>query len=95
MCLLNKAIYGLKQGARKWNDKLVKFLKEWGFVKSNADPCALTEPKKELYLATHADDGHLLGKNESVMNALLSDLNKEFRITFSHAEFCWSPDRQG
>ncbi|KMQ82777.1 cysteine-rich rlk receptor-like protein kinase protein, partial [Lasius niger] len=38
VCLLNKAIYGLKQASMLWNVKLVKFLTSRNFVQSNADP---------------------------------------------------------
>lgn len=39
VCLLNKAIYRLKQASMLWNVKLVKFLTSRNFVQSNADPC--------------------------------------------------------
>lgn len=39
VCKLYKAIYGLKQSGRVWNDKLTKMLKSYGLKKSINDPC--------------------------------------------------------
>lgn len=36
---LNKAIYGLKQSGREWNEELNNKLKEYGMKRSLADPC--------------------------------------------------------
>lgn len=42
ICLLNKAIYGLKQAGRAWYNRLSKVLKEMGASTSDADPCVYT-----------------------------------------------------
>lgn len=87
VCLLNKAIYGLKQASMCWNKKIVKFLTDWNFIQSKADRCVFMEIDKKLYLALYMDDGLLCSENIHGMNALLSDLNREFTITYSKAEF--------
>ena len=37
VCILKKAMYGLKQEPRTWYDKIGKFLSSLGFTKSKAD----------------------------------------------------------
>lgn len=39
VCKLNKGIYGLKQAAKIWNDKLVATLNQYGFTQSKIGPC--------------------------------------------------------
>lgn len=39
ICKLNKSIYGLKQSANCWFNKLDQTLKSCGFTKSNKDNC--------------------------------------------------------
>lgn len=36
---LNKAIYGLKQASRAWNDQVNAVLLEIGYKRSNIEPC--------------------------------------------------------
>lgn len=56
-------------------------------MQSNADPCIFIETKKGLYLAIYVDDELLREENVLEMNVLLSDLHREFKTTFSKAEF--------
>uniref|UniRef100_A0AAV1U342 Polyprotein n=1 Tax=Peronospora matthiolae TaxID=2874970 RepID=A0AAV1U342_9STRA len=42
-CLLQKALYGTKQAARQWNNKLSQHLDNQGFKSSTADPCVYTK----------------------------------------------------
>ena len=39
VCKLNKSLYGLKQSARCWNEKIDRYLKSAGYKQGEADPC--------------------------------------------------------
>ena len=49
VCKLRKSLYGLKQSARCWNDKIDSYLKSAGYKQNTADPCIYyrTETVKE------------------------------------------------
>ena len=60
---LKKAIYGLKQAALAWYDKLNKSLIGLGFVVSDGDPCLYVRDRAgdRVYLIVHVDDCILIG----------------------------------
>lgn len=39
VCRLKKNIYGLKQAAKVWNDRLNQILEKEGFNSCDSDPC--------------------------------------------------------
>uniref|UniRef100_A0AAV1U586 Reverse transcriptase Ty1/copia-type domain-containing protein n=1 Tax=Peronospora matthiolae TaxID=2874970 RepID=A0AAV1U586_9STRA len=46
-CLLQKALYGTKQAARQWSNKLSQHLDDQGFKSSAADPCVFVRVTRE------------------------------------------------
>lgn len=55
---LKKAMYGLKQGGRCWNEKLDKVLTNMGLTKSAADPCIYFQGKGNdtIIISVYVDD---------------------------------------
>lgn len=62
---LKRAMYGLKQSGRAWNDTIDKKLKEYGMRRLNADPCVYMkkEQDKILIVAVYVDDLLILGNH--------------------------------
>lgn len=58
VCKLERALYGLKQSARCWNQKFVRTLRKVGLELSQANPCIFTtrDCKEKLMLAIYIDD---------------------------------------
>lgn len=56
VCKLNKAIYGLKQAGRLWNEKLEKALFSFGLKKRKTDPCIYFKEDLRLLIAIYVDD---------------------------------------
>lgn len=64
---LLQGTYGLKQSGRLWNQKVIKFFKDIGFLSLNADPSIFIrkEVGTEVTLVSIYVDDFLLGSNSS------------------------------
>lgn len=78
VCRLLRSLYGLKQAARVWNQKIHAFLIKLGFVRSNADPCLYI--KKFLYITIWVDDLLIVGKNGRDIANVKGQLAGEFEM---------------
>ncbi|KMQ81362.1 retrotransposon ty1-copia subclass, partial [Lasius niger] len=58
VCKLNKSIYGLKQAAKTWNDKIADILLKENFSQSTADNCLFTKQDqgKYVFIILYVDD---------------------------------------
>ena len=50
VCMLNKALYGLRESPRAWYEWLDNYLSSLGFVKSEHDYCLYTLKEMRLYI---------------------------------------------
>lgn len=84
VCRLRRSIYGLKQSARCWNQKLFGVLKSMGFVASSADPCLFTAIRNgvRIYLIVYVDDLLVACASEAEIRRVYEALRKHFEI-------CW------
>ena len=58
VCKLQKAIYGLKQASKSWNLRFNKSIKEFGFVKSEEEPCIYMKVSgsSRAFIVLYVDD---------------------------------------
>lgn len=79
---LNKSLYGLKQAAKCWNEKINKVLLDMGFKRSENDYCLyMKEMKGEyMYLLLYVDDICLSGPNLENLKECKERLMKEFQM---------------
>lgn len=79
---LNKAIYGLKQSGRVWNEKLDEKLTAYGLKRLKADLCVYVKGVKEdiIVAAVYVDDILILTRNEMKRKALQDYLHKNFEM---------------
>lgn len=80
VCQLNRAIYGLKQSGRVWNEKLTNMLKSYGLNKSSSDPCVFYNNDLSLIVTIYVDDFLIFWKDKNVLNSLKSALCKSFKM---------------
>lgn len=80
VCLLNKAIYGLKQAGRQWFKKLDFKLKEIGFKASNSDPCIYISSKggEKCIVGVYVDDLVVASSSTTVFRNLKEELLNSF-----------------
>lgn len=85
VCLLHKALYGLRQSPFLWFKKLTDFLKQEGLIQLKSDKCVFKNPKGKriFYLAIHVDDGLILGEDLSEIKCLLKKMQKNFEVTIN------------
>ena len=86
---LDKAIYGLKQSGRCWNDKFHYFIRSIGFTQSSSDKCAYVGSYEgdKVYLALYVDDVLLLARKLDTLNGLVEIIKREFNITNNNLRF--------
>jgi hypothetical protein len=82
---LNKALYGAKQAGKLFNDEVVKFMREYGFVQSAEDPCIffkITSTRHPLLCGVYVDDTLTAVDDADVdeYSRFLSELKKRFMI---------------
>lgn len=81
VCLLNKALYGLRQAGRCWNIKLNKRLGGFGARQSSADPCLYFRGQgDDLLIAVYVDDIIVASKDRKKIDELELHLAKSFDL---------------
>jgi transposase InsO family protein len=80
VCRLLRSLYGLKQAARVWNQKIHAFLLKIGFARSHADPCLYVDAKRNLYVTIWVDDLLIAGKDKKRIAMMKAQLSGEFEM---------------
>ncbi|KAJ9558748.1 hypothetical protein OSB04_013362 [Centaurea solstitialis] len=82
VCKLLKSIYGLKQASRSWNLHFDERIKEFGFTKSEFEPCVYTKFSGSIvtFLVLYVDDILLIGNNVPTLQSVKSWLSKCFQM---------------
>lgn len=65
---LRKALYGLKEAPRCWNEKLNNFLTQNGLKQSQSDFCLYTGTN--VYILIFVDDILIIGNNQNIIQKL-------------------------
>lgn len=79
---LNKALYGLKNSPKCWNNKFNSVISREGFIKSKNDSCLFKRciGKDKMYILLYVDDILFFSTNERHIVELKNILNKEFEM---------------
>ncbi|KAJ9542733.1 hypothetical protein OSB04_029239 [Centaurea solstitialis] len=82
VCKLLKSIYGLKQASRSWNLHFDERIKEFGFTKSEFEPCVYTKFSGSIvtFLVLYVDDILLIGNDVPALQSVKSWLSKCFQM---------------
>ncbi|KAJ9542958.1 hypothetical protein OSB04_029464 [Centaurea solstitialis] len=82
VCKLLKSIYGLKQPSQSWNLHFDERIKEFGFAKSEFEPCVYTKLCGSIvtFLVLYVDDILLIGNDVPTLQSVKSWLRKCFQM---------------
>lgn len=82
VCLLNKALYGLRESPRAWYECLDDYLSKLGFVRSEHDYCLYMLKGKDetIYLIIFVDDLLICCKNRKNLDLIKSLLKERFQM---------------
>ncbi|CAM9472324.1 unnamed protein product [Ascophyllum nodosum] len=81
--LLNKAIYGLVQAERYWNNKFYNDMTAIGSEHSKADPWVLykvADKELEMVVVVHVDDVLAHTKDQATMKRFAAELERKFKL---------------
>ncbi|KAL3701666.1 hypothetical protein R1sor_019688 [Riccia sorocarpa] len=88
VCLLQRAIYGLKQSSRVWNLKFTELLQEYQLEPTTADPCVfLRKVEPKIIITIFVDDGLVCCRDRKTIEDMMCYLNKRLEVTFGNAEY--------
>ena len=80
VCKLGKSLYGLKQSARLWNQKLDRYLRKIGFIQTNVDHCIYVNNDTGVIVAMWVDDLIIFGKDSVGVDLLKLQLKMKFEM---------------
>lgn len=83
VCLLQKAIYGLKQSSRDWNKKVNEVLREISYKRSKIEPCLFWKKFQDnsiVIIVLYVDDFYVFHNNSNKKHELFLKLQKNFKI---------------
>ncbi|KAJ9556509.1 hypothetical protein OSB04_011123 [Centaurea solstitialis] len=82
VCKLQKSIYGLKQASRSWNICFDEKNKEFGFLRSEDEPCVYVRTSGSIvvFLVLYVDDILLMGNDIPTLQSVKTWLGKCFSM---------------
>lgn len=80
---LKRSLYGLKQSAKCWNDKINEAILGLGFRRGDADPCLYSKMEGEewIYILLYVDDLLIASRDDKAVDATIEDLQGKFNIS--------------
>lgn len=79
ICLLKRALYGLKQSPLLWYEELTRFLRSMDLKPCVSDPCLFMHPSG-AYILIYVDDLLLMAKSLELVKSLASLLSAKYAL---------------
>ena len=80
VCLLQKALYGLRESASLWHNTIDNTFRQLGLQPFQADPCAYIHPSTKLMILLYVDDTLLGAPNTITLNTFLDKLEASYGL---------------
>lgn len=83
VCKLKRSLYGLKQAPRCWNKNVDSFLKDAGFISSEADPCVYIrgENGKLSIIGLFVDDCLIITDAEQDLKRVKQEFQSRYKMS--------------
>ena len=81
VCKLQKAMYGLKQAARCWNNTLTKILKDLGLAQFQSEECIYASKGNNLIVGAYVDDLLIISDSDDVIANFKKRLIEKVLVT--------------
>jgi hypothetical protein len=80
VCLLQRALYGLKQSPLLWYDELTAFLRSISLLLSLSDPCLFIYQATGAYLLIYVDDLLIMTISTGIIDEIAYKLSQKFPL---------------
>jgi hypothetical protein len=80
VCLLLRALYGLKQSPLLWHEELTAFLRSISLELIQSDPCLFIDRTSGSFILIYVDDLLMFAKTVTAINKLAAILSKKFPL---------------
>jgi hypothetical protein len=82
VCLLQKSIYGTKQGGNRWNKKMCAVLKSMGFTQPYSDASIYVYVKGDtrVILPVFVDDMTFASRSAAAIDQIILELSQHFKL---------------
>jgi hypothetical protein len=80
VCLLLRALYGLKQSPLLWHEELTAFLRSIGLEPIQSDPCLFMDRTSGSFILIYVDDLLMFAKTVTAVDKLAALLGKKFPL---------------
>ena len=81
VCKLHKAVYGLKQAARCWNETLTELLNSLGLGQFSSEECIYASKGNELIVGAYVDDLLIISASNEIVENFKKLLSEKVRLT--------------
>jgi hypothetical protein len=79
-CRLEKALYGLRQGARAWHEALREELENLGYRAAESDPSLFVSANDQVWILVHVDDMFIAAPDHRAAGVVKSKIATKFDI---------------
>ncbi|MGH7954625.1 MAG: reverse transcriptase domain-containing protein, partial [Gloeomargaritales cyanobacterium] len=77
---MTSSLYGLRQAAERWFDRLSKGLISRGLIQSTMDPCLFFHKEKNIICLIYIDDCLFFARTDAAIDEMIQDLKQEFEL---------------